>query len=351
MTRLHSDKLRLARWLRTTTQAELSASSGVSQAKISKIENGLESGDDDIADAIESALNLAPGFLRATGTRSSLPEHFYRKRASILVREQRWIEAVVVLARQGIAALCESVSIEPSFPTPRIPCNLNTINPASDVARDVRRLLMIPEGPIRSLVDVIESTGTIIIPIYGAPSTFDAMASPAVTGSPWDLIFFNPEMPGDRIRFTLAHEFGHLIMHRGQSENCEEEADDFASEFLLPAANLRPLLRGLDLDRALQLKQIWGSSIGALVYKANALGCISSNRYRSLQVMISQRGWRKDEPGHVPAPQPGLFHEIINIHLNNLNYSIGDIGHLFGVSGREFQDQYFPQSLGLRIVK
>lgn len=51
------------------------------------------------------------------------------------------------------------------------------------------------------------------------------------------IIFYNGEQGQERIRFTLAHELGHLVlMHPGTDEELyEHEADIFANYFLAPA--------------------------------------------------------------------------------------------------------------------
>lgn len=351
---LSSDRLKLARWLRKITQKELSERSGLSQSHISKLENELTDPDDGDAAVLEQALDLTPGFLTKPGTRSTLPEHFYRKRASMLVRDERWIESIVVLARQGVASLSESVNIDPVFDLPQVPVGSSSVKTPRDAANFVRQALMVPEGPIRDLAEVIESTGVIIVPIHKAPAKFDAMASPATIDCPWNLIFYNPEMPGDRLRFTLAHEFGHLVMHRTPSEDCEDEANEFASEFLTPEKLLGPYLHNLDLARAVELKRIWKVSIGSLVYQANKQERITANKYKSLQVMISQRGWRRNEPVEIPRAMPRVFSELINAHRDHLGYSWDDIGSLFGVRGCEFIDRHTDTSeprVMLRVIK
>ena len=48
------------------------------------------------------------------------------------------------------------------------------------------------------------------------------------------IIVLNRHLLGDRLRFTLAHELGHLVMHSVPSPNMEKEANEFASELLMP---------------------------------------------------------------------------------------------------------------------
>jgi hypothetical protein len=78
-------------------------------------------------------------------------------------------------------------------------------------------------------------------------------------------IFYNPASPPERQRFTVAHELGHFILHRTTQSafNCdkesiyagteglkqiEREADDFASNLLMPGDLLRNQIAGKHID-------------------------------------------------------------------------------------------------------
>ena len=55
-----------------------------------------------------------------------------------------------------------------------------------------------------------------------------------------DVLYVNPDHARTRQRFTIAHEVGHLILHRdGTDEHSEREADAFASALLIPREMLR----------------------------------------------------------------------------------------------------------------
>ena len=78
-------------------------------------------------------------------------------------------------------------------------------------------------------------------------------------------IFYNGKASPERRRFTIAHELGHFILHRGQRQsfNCdkesvysgidtirviEREADDFASNLLMPCDLLREWISNQRID-------------------------------------------------------------------------------------------------------
>ena len=79
----------------------------------------------------------------------------------------------------------------------------------------------------------------------------------------------------------------------------------FASAFLLPREPMMDLIApDFTLESYARLKAKWGVSIQALVRRARDVGIIDYNRYRSLMIQISSRGWRKNEPVHIPVEMP-----------------------------------------------
>src|SRR2546428_12825632 len=80
---------------------------------------------------------------------------------------------------------------------------------------------------------------------------------------------------GDRRRFSVAHELGHLVLHQvpqGSPHGLERQADMFAEEFLLPAAAMREaLVPPVTLTTLADLKGHWGVSLQALIRRARTL--------------------------------------------------------------------------------
>jgi len=110
-----------------------------------------------------------------------------------------------------------------------------------------------------------------------------------------------------RWRFSLAHELGHLILHRKvsvtdfdiRSDNLEDEANLFAEYFLMPKegfVNSMMSPKAPKLEHFVSLKKEWGVSIAAMVYHSNKIGIINNRRANTLQKRMSKHGWRKNEP-------------------------------------------------------
>jgi Zn-dependent peptidase ImmA (M78 family) len=122
-----------------------------------------------------------------------------------------------------------------------------------------------------------------------------------VSGIP--VILLNADVPTDRKRLTAAHELGHLVMHSEEVvENPEEQANEFAAEFLMPFEVIKPQLRGLRIEKLPHLKLQWGVSMAALVERTYRSGLMRPEERTRIYKIFSARGWRKKEPGSDQLP-------------------------------------------------
>jgi Zn-dependent peptidase ImmA (M78 family) len=124
------------------------------------------------------------------------------------------------------------------------------------------------------------------------------------------VIIVSAGKPGDRLRWNVAHELGHLVMHRkldGTIVQREDQADMFASELLMPEVAMREeLCPPLTLTRFAELKAKWGVSIQAFVNCAYQLDIINERQRKYSFMQLSTLGWRKDEPVAIPLERPRL---------------------------------------------
>lgn len=133
------------------------------------------------------------------------------------------------------------------------------------------------------------------------------------------VILLNPlKQDHYRQRYDAAHELGHLIMHLDAepgSHVVEEQANRFAAEFLMPRDEIiGSLPHRADWLVLGRLKESWGVSIQALLFRARRLGIMSDVTYRNAMAYMSSRGWRRQEPGLMPSvEQPSLLPRAIEI--------------------------------------
>ena len=229
---------------------------------------------------------------------------------------------------------CES----PAYKLPSL--KLDTVRGGpSGVAKRVRELWRIPPGPVSNLTRLIEKAGCVIIQFDFGTSKIDGCAD-WVEHQP--VIFINRQLCPSRLRFTLAHELGHLVMHNSYSDDADDEANQFAAELLMPEVELKPMLLPLTLSHLGQLKLHWKVSMQALLMQAGRLGIGSEYNRRNLWMTISARGYRTAEPfeDNLPVEQPKLLKDLIHLHKHELNFTDDELAKKLNMNAHEFRSLY-----------
>ena len=313
----------LAREARGWTQKQLADAIGVSQATVCKYELGsVEPGHGEL-DLIAHALQFSPALFSQPDQVYALGSSliFHRKRVRIPMKVQRRVQAEINLRHMQTVRLLRSVEHEHTFPS--IPPEAVGDNPER-VARAVRDMWGINDGPIPDVTRVVENAGGIIVLVDFGTRLIDG-AHLWISGMP-PVFFMSRDVPGERYRFSLAHEVGHAVMHHSSAlEDVEDQAHLFASEFLMPRSAIRFDLRGLNLESAARLKRVWRVSMQALVMRACHLRQISESTRKRLFTSLSARGYRINEPWPVPLEQPTTFARLLDFHKNDLGLTDTDL--------------------------
>jgi len=177
-------------------------------------------------------------------------------------------------------------------------------------ADTVRKAWGLGEQPIPNLIALLESKGIRVFSLTDEAQDVDACCR-WTSGRPF--IFLNTSRTAERCRFDLAHELGHLVMHKHgiiEGIHVEQEANAFASAFLMPRRSLlaNPL-RIPSLKSILSKKEIWQVSAAALTYRYNKLGIITDWNATSIYKQLAQRG-RNNEPNPIPHESSLLLDKV-----------------------------------------
>jgi Zn-dependent peptidase ImmA (M78 family) len=197
----------------------------------------------------------------------------------------------------------------------------------------------------------VEDAGGIVIQCYFGTDKVDAL-SQSLPGSP-PIFLINTAIPTDRMRFTLAHEIGHIFMHGlpTQEGNVERQADQFAAEFLMPESQIRPHFSFVNLQKLASMKPYWRVSMNALLYRAAEIGAIDSRRKSYLWMLMGQSGYRKTEPVPIPPEEPLALSELLNLHTDRLGYKQSEIDCLLCEPGGFSEFRQRTNEGGLRLVR
>jgi Zn-dependent peptidase ImmA (M78 family)/DNA-binding XRE family transcriptional regulator len=309
------------------SQTELAKEAGISQGTLSKMEQGLKEVSTNHIDMLAQALRCPASFFfqpeREYGPPLSMHDAMFRKGAVSI----KAIDRIIAELNTRIAharTLLKSSELEPELHLPFYDAE-EYQGDFEKIAQNVRRTWLMPRGPIKNLTDYMERAGILIIKCDMSGAKIDGV-SYQISGLP-PIVFLNSDIPADRERFTLAHELGHLVMHKYPTENMEKEANSFAAAFLMPASDIAPDLTGLTLERAAALKPYWKVSIGSLLYKAKTLRSVEDGQMQYLWRKRSSLGWNTKEPESLDFPneRPTLLNALFQNMQDDLGYSLDEL--------------------------
>ena len=164
------------------------------------------------------------------------------------------------------------------------------------VAARIRECWELGRGPIVNILGLLEDKG---IKIY---ETRGIEGFEGLSGRCGEVVFIavSMEVPGDRIRFTAAHELGHLLCDFEDAESPEGECHAFGAAFLLPRTALEkvftPARRKVTLGDLGELKETYGLSLQAIMHRAHDLGLVTDRQLRSFRETLRDRDWLVKEP-------------------------------------------------------
>ncbi|MEU9920811.1 XRE family transcriptional regulator [Streptomyces griseoluteus] len=305
---LTSSRLILARKRRRMTLSRLSQQSGVSVRSLTAFENGHKEPAPETLELLASALDLPISFFSATEVEeievdalsfralskmSALDRDAARSAGRLAIEINLWIEERFTLPK-------------PDVPT------LPHLTP-EEAAERVRALWGLGEAPIPNMVHLLESHGVRVFSLAADCATVDAFSLRWKEATPF--VFLNLEKSGERGRFDAAHELGHLVLHAAHrvphGPEAEQEAQQFASAFLMPRAGiLAQMLHNADAKRILSAKRKWKVAAVALAYRLKDLGLITDWGYRTTIKQLSQMGYRRGEPDGITRETSQLLSKV-----------------------------------------
>lgn len=336
--------LRLARQLRGFQQGEAAASLGVPSVELSRVETGLKEPTETLLDAASKLFALPAEFFKQTDTVYGAPvsvHPMWRKKTDVPAPEVHRIIAELNIRIIHLRRLLEATDLDPARKIPRFDSDSYGNDPAA-IADLVRRFWQVPEGPIADLTALVEDAGIIV-----AHSDFGGSSISGVTfsiaGMP-PLVVLNSTQPADRMRFTLAHELGHIVMHRFPTPQMEDEANQFASNLLLPTEDVKPYFAGrkVDLPLLAALKPQWRVSMASLVFAAKRAGALNEGQAQYLWKQFNVHKIKLREPPELDfAPEtPRAVSELVSLHMNDMNYSLDDLATMLKMNNDEIARTY-----------
>ncbi len=311
---MFAQRLQRARKAAGLSMSKLAEEVGVSANAIKKYEHGINIPSSNKLLKMAKALNVRTEyFFRPVEV--ELQEIEYRKKSNLPKKLLNRLTADVMDQAERWSMLLDlypdTDNPIPKFSLPaELPAEVGNLEEIEDISNQMRQAWNLGLDPIPELVTAMESKGAMIIctQVEGV-NRFDGLAG-RIGKIP--VVVFSNLLSGDRQRFTLAHELGHLVLHDRLAKNLDEEkaCNRFAGAFLLPKKAVVEIMgkhrHTIEPIELLLLKHEFGISMTAILMRLEQCGVISTNLKRQYFIEFGKLGWRQNEPGE-PYPKESTF--------------------------------------------
>ena len=311
-------RLPMARSLRGLTATALAKAVDVTPEWLSKVEHERTTPSNELVTRLAKTLDLPADFFYRDPARLPSTEAFHFRASSKLAQKD---EASACTLAALASELSEWMNRTYKLPAPDIPEIQELADADVDAGPEVpaealRTYWGLGSAPISNMLGLLELRGARIFSVSG---TFQAIDAFSFRHDGNSIVFLNPSKSAERLRFDLAHELGHLLLHGGSlyeddGRARERQANDFASAFLMPRGGLLGSLRGnVTLDVVLRLRDEWKVSAMAVAVRLHQLGVASDWTYRLICQELSKQGFRRKEPGStLIAESSSLWPQVLD---------------------------------------
>lgn len=330
--------IRFMRELNGLTGKKFAEIMNVTQQSISKWEKNLSIPSPEAFDVFEEKFNFPRQFFfQSHGTLGDGSKPiFFRKRSSIPKKQIEMFKSEV----QYYAEIESIISIKLGLPYFKFdelvqdkgeefkPTDFEDID---DLVEILKAKINIGDAPLGSVTKIVEKMGIRVLFIDFNTPGIDAITT--MYKGNYYIGLNTYKLTRVRARLNLLHEVGHIILHSkfkdvelNNSNNykrIEKEATRFASVFLISNKNFGyEIIVGTTLNRFKSLRDKWGISISAAIYRAKQEEYISSTSYVHLMQEVSRRGWRRLEPGDTEESleRPEYLDSALKFHNVPLDY-------------------------------
>jgi len=340
-------RLKLARKMAGLSLQELAdkLENKVTKQSLSKYENGSMKPSSEVILALANTLKLKPDYFLKTKL-VEFGEVSFRKKVRLAKKQE---ESIVEKVRDYVERHIEIeniLDVEHQFENPLENFEIKNLDDVEVAANKLREVWKLGINPISNLVEMLELNGIKVF-LVEEVEDFEGLAVFTSKGIP--IVVLNvKDKPIERIRFTIIHELAHILLNLtavNDNKTIESFCHYFSSNFLLPKVNLVKLIgasrKYIRIQELITIKESYGISIRAIVYRLKQIGVIPDSYYRRWMIYMSKTYGKKIEPGNYKGEEkPTYFDQLINRALAEEIISISKASALWNVSINEIRKGY-----------
>jgi Zn-dependent peptidase ImmA (M78 family)/DNA-binding XRE family transcriptional regulator len=292
----------------------------VSAQQIGKYERDEDVPSSGVLIALSHALRVSVDYL--VGDQEMVLEGVeFRKRQIASKKEEAQIEAQALHVIERYLLVEEILGLQSAeWDKPReAPFPVREIADAELAARSLREYWNLGIDPIPDVVELLEERGIKVV-VVRSNEHIDGLAAQVRRSrcEPIPVIVICTGVHGERQRFNLAHELGHMIMDvQGDERFREKAALRFAGAFLMPAealwSNVGRNRSSIGWSELFALKKLFGASVQAITYRCADLGIFPPALKAALFREYSRLGFRAGpeyEPQQLAEEKPERFDRL-----------------------------------------
>jgi transcriptional regulator with XRE-family HTH domain len=294
-------RIKQARKAGNLSMRDLAEMAKISPMAISKYERDLDTPSSGVLLRLAQSLDASIDFFFRPMT-ATVTLQAYRKHAVLGTKEQ---EAIRMRIQEWLERYLETEELFPGeHHAVTLPgYDVHSLDQVETASARLRQDWNLGLDPIENLTQLLEDQGIKVGQVDG----FDHFDACTFLANSAPVIVSKAALPGDRQRFNLAHELGHLVLRIVDDLDPEDASHRFVGAFLVPAKSawfeLGTKRSTLDMNELYLLKHKYGLSMQAWIFRARDLEIISPSTARQLFQQFRARGWHRKEPGQVYPPE------------------------------------------------
>lgn len=303
MNQLFAERFKSARLMNGFSLQDLSDNLGnkISRQALHKYEKGEVTPDSEMLNLLCEALNVRPDYF----TRKTIVELGtinFRKLEQFPSKEQ---SSIIERTREVLSRyleLEEILGLKKIFEHPVPGLIINSPQDIEVFANEIRKQWKLGIGQIANVAELLEENNIKVLEL-DAKDGFDGLQT-WVNGKDIPVIVLNVGKlkSNDRKRFTAFHELGHLLLPLDGVDDklAEKYCHRFAGAMLFPKEAIEKEIGNkrnkISIRELGFLKEQYGISIQAMIYRLAELGVISEHYKKYYIQYVNQMGWKIEEP-------------------------------------------------------
>ena len=331
--------LRLARTFSGLTLEELAEQVGKSKQFIHKLETNIDKPTELLTDQLANCLDVYPEFFYEIKIDPIAEDqfHFRKLRTTKVAVKQKALAKGEIFKR--IVDFCDERLDLPKYGF--IERSVSSLEDIEAAAEELRQHFGLGSGPIQNITRVAENAGTFVTTFRDISSEVDALSISAARPI---IVRNESDRYCCRLRFDIAHEIGHFVMHSGIQTGdrvTESEANRFGGAFLLPRsifAKEFPVSSSgrISWKSLSEIKLRWRASKSAMLMRARQLELIDDYQLRGGIIALKNNSEAKKEieDDSIEIERPVLLDKSIRLITRHYGLSLDDISRELNLKTR-----------------